>query len=260
MIFGPNTKEMDAKMNQTPVFIKANIEMTVDDVQLQFRNKNVSLFGVGSLPWPPLSPKKHFGKVVTAHIRTLTNPAQKVTVEAIILREYTANGDRMGLRFNLDADSKKQLLAVIKDFGFFPTSHFRKYPRVPAAYDIGTFPLRVLIRPHDYSDRPEDTPPVICDLKNLSIGGVLISTDNPFALSLEPMDLMAIYFEPRGDFSMEVELQGVICRVIDQLDPSSRNLTRSFGVKFTKVNEENQMAYLELLKDILTRLKDKKEG
>jgi hypothetical protein len=233
----------------------------LDGHTLEFIHQAVSTFGVTGLPWTPLDPIRHFGKEVTVQARIPSQPTPLAfSCPARVLREKTQYAEYMGLRFNLPADIKNQLDALIKKSGFYPTDYVRKYPRIPSEEHIQTFPLRAMGIPNqdDLSRRKRPTSsgdPILFDVGNLSPNGVLISTENQSAIDLIPGDRIDLMLEPRGWFPNKVELEGTICRIGDELVPATGNLRRYFGIKFTRVDQANRQVFLELLKDILERIK-----
>jgi hypothetical protein len=50
-------------------------------------------------------------------------------------------------------------------------------------------------------------------------------------------------------------VQGLICRVGDELSQVNGNIIRYLGIKFTRFEEVDRAAFLELLKGILERIK-----
>ena len=238
---------------EKPIFIKGHLEFSVDGNHLAFLDKPISLNGVTGLPWSPLSPKKHFGTPTVVQVTLPQASGAKFQVSATLTREQTMAHQYMGLHFGLDPASRKALASVIEKHGFYPTDYIRKYPRIPSAHAIQTYPLRVLAGPtHD-----SEMSPIVFDVRNISLGGLLLSTENPFALSILPGTLMELYLEPRGDFSIQVHMQATVRRIFDEKDAISGNLMRLMGLQFAKVDEDNRNGYLELMKDILLKLKTK---
>lgn len=244
-----------------PVFIRGHLTFSIDGHTLEFIHQAVSTFGVTGLPWAPLDPLKHFGKAVTVQVRVPAQPQPLAfSCPAHILREKTQYSEYMGLRFDIPAAIKTQLEALIKKGGFYPTEYVRKYPRIPSDDHIQTFPLRAMGIPNqdDMSKHPHTlnaADPILFDVGNLSPNGVLISTENQSAIDLLPGDRIDLMLEPRGWFPKKVEMEGVICRINDEMVANTGNLRRYFGVKFTRVDSTNRQIFLDLLRDILERMK-----
>jgi len=241
-----------------PVFVKGDVEFQLDDYSLQFKNRNLSVFGVSSLPWPPLSPERHFGCSVVARIRVMTPEGFEFKSNAYIVREQTATSQQMGLKFIMDEKNRDKFTEIIRAQGFYPTEYMRKYPRIPSSSRIQTFPLRI-IGAHVKPLMDSEQTPIIFEVYNISLGGVLIATENPLALTIEPNTRINIFLEPRGDFSIPITVEGMVCRASDDINLENGNLIRSFGIRFTKVSSENRVIFLELLKDILNRIKTEME-
>lgn len=242
-----------------PVFVKGHLNFKVDNKDFEFIHQNISVFGVAGLPWGTLNPRDHFGKEVTASIRITSPEALSVLTQARILRESTASSEFMGLKFYLQKEARDKLSALISKHGFYPTEYLRKYPRIVASAVIQTFPLRAVAFPDPENTDPDSTfkDPLIFEVGNLSPSGILLHTENQSALIIQPGDKIRLLLEPRGWFPMSIRMQGLICRVSDELSPVNGNLTRHLGVKFIKADDVNQTAFLDLLKDILSKVKVK---
>jgi hypothetical protein len=237
-----------------PVFIKGHLTFNIEKRDLEFIHQNISVFGVAGLPWGPLNPRDHFGKDVTVSVRITSPEPLSILTRARIMRESTTVGEHMGLKFNLEKEAHAKLSALIGRHGHYPTEYLRKYPRIPANAVIQTFPLRAVA----FADPECATPipdPLVFDVGNLSPNGILLYTENQSALVLQPGDKIRILLEPRGWFPMSIRVQGLVCRVTDETNFASGNLTRYLGIKFTKVDDVNRTAFLDLLKDILTKIK-----
>ncbi len=237
------------------LFVKGHLTFTLDGHNLEFTHQNISTFGVAGLKWSPLSPQEHFGATIQA---TITCPAKEAPLllktEGHLIREITVQSDYMGIQFHLTDAQRKQLQECISKNGFYPTEYIRKHPRIPANKDIQTFPLRVLgIMKATQSSDPVTT--IVFDVANLSPNGILISTENQMAKIIRVGDYIQMILEPRGWFPTPIRVQGLICRITDNLDKTSGNFVRSLGVKFSKVDETNRNAFLDLLRDILEKVK-----
>ena len=240
------------------VFVKANLEFELEGHRLKFTHRPISTYGVSGLPWGPLSPETDFGRHVDCKIHVLTPEGLDLFVDAIILKDHSLYSQQMGLRFRLRPDQVEDLSAVIRKRGFFPTEYVRKYPRIPAAAVLPTFPLRVvatLAADPDAAPDAEAAPQLPFDVGNLSPNGILLSTESPLAQSLEPGHRLRLTLDPRGWFPAQVHVEGLVCRVLDEVNPESGNRTRHFGVKFTRVDTENRLAFIDLLKDILEQIR-----
>ncbi|MCM2322717.1 MAG: PilZ domain-containing protein [Oligoflexia bacterium] len=238
-----------------PVFVRGHINFTVPSTpegrNFEFTHQNISVSGVSGLPWGTLNRQDHFGLQVEVTVRIPTEQPLSFKTTATITRESTAFADHMGLRFNLPLETARSLAELIRKDGYFPTDYIRKYPRIPSLPIIRTFPLKALVMP-----RPDIPYPLSFDVLNLSPNGVLISTENQAAEQLRPSQKVDLILEPRGWFPMPIRLQGVICRVSEEVSPRSSNVSRSFGIKFSRVDEMNRTAFVDLLKDILERFKE----
>ena len=161
----------------------------------------------------------------------------------------------MLLRFLLAPEHSRDLTEMIEKSGFYPTEYERKYPRIPQMPHIQTYPMRVVSTPTETKGANERLP-IIFDVRNLSLGGILLSTENRNSDLMDVGDFINIFVEPRGDFSIPIAVQGKICWIMDEKNIPNENLVRYMGVKFTYLDEENRAGFLDLIKDILKRLRE----
>ncbi len=236
-----------------PVFVKGHLRFALDEKSFEFVHQNISSHGVTGLQWGTLDKIASFGRTVIVDVRVPGKPPLQFQTKAHITREASAGATQMGLRFELDSSIRKQLDARILESGFQPTEYIRKYPRIPSSQVIQTFPLRALVKSTEKPGEPQ----IVFDVVNLSPNGVLLVTENQSALAMQPGGRLEISLEPRGWFPMPVAAQGVVRRISDELNLANRNLIRMLGVQFTSLDDVNRAAFLELLKDILERLKQR---
>jgi len=243
-----------------PVFARGHLSFMLDGHTIEFVQQGISVFGVTGLSWAPLDSKKHFGcsTIVTIRITDAAKPFA-ISTSAFLTREQTLYSEQMGLRFNLSDEQKKLLGDHIKKNGYYPTEYVRKYPRIPSADTIQTFPLRV-VGTLPANLREAESIPVVFDVANLSPNGILLKTENQMALDIAPGQKLNLSLDPRGWFPVAVQIQGTVCRINDDLNLGNGNRIRYLGIKFTKVDEANRQAFLDLLKDILIRLKIDQES
>lgn len=238
-----------------PIFVKGHLSFSVDDKRREFVHQNISIYGVNGLPWGTLDRVNDFGREIQVDVRIPGDDPIVFQTTATISREESLGSSQMGLKFLLDPSIQTRLEARIAKYGIYPTEYVRKYPRIPANELIQTYPLRALVTANKEENPSLTDMPLIFDVSNLSPNGVLLKTENQAALIFVPGDRIKMTLEPRGWFPVAVKVDGLICRLTDQVSVGSLNLVRYVGVKFTNVDEENRTAFLDLLKDILERLK-----
>ena len=216
---------------ERPIFVKGNLEFTLHNELVQLKNINISLFGVTSLPWNNLSPESDFGKKVIVNLRIALPQPIHMVADAILMKENTRKTELMTIKFDLTKANRDKLAQLIEKHGFFPPENLRKYPRIPSSEDIQTFPLRVVGNPVNKKlSIDEEDFPIVFSVEDMSLGGILISTENPYALSITAGSYIQLFIEPRGDFSIPISLQGQVCRLMDEIHPRTGNLVRYFGL------------------------------
>ena len=236
----------------TPIFIKGNLAFKVDDTPLEFAGQSISANGVTGLQWADFKAKDHLGREVSALLTLPEGGPLRIQTKAWITREHTQASTCIGLKFQMDAETRSRFEACVKMSGFFPTEYVRKYPRIHSDSGIQTFPLRVTAMPEP---RTASHLPVVFDIDNLSVNGILMHTESMVAAGFSPGAVLNLTIEPRGWFPMQISVQAVVCRVLEELNLSTGNLTRSLGVKFQRFDDTSRGAFMDMLKDILSRIK-----
>lgn len=245
-----------------PLFVRGDLELTLPAdatghrPTLDFFHQNISVSGVTGLPWGPLKPNEGFGKMIDVGLKVpgaQPNEAPlQLRTKARITRERTQFAQHMGLRFLLSLPDAKNLASLISRTGFFPTEYLRKYPRIPSLPIIQTFPLKAIDVPEFSDVRPTD--PVSFDVLNLSPNGILLRTENPLALDRGLGARLRLIIEPRGWFLSAIHVEGMVCRVSDDVDEQTSNAVRLLGVKFTKIDPAQKLLFLDLIKDIVEKM------
>lgn len=236
-----------------PIFTKGHLSFAIDGDTLEFPHENIAVSGATGLPWGKQNPADCFGKEIMASIRILSGEPFGLKAAARITREITLHAQHMGVTFYLDDEQRERLARHIKQHGYFPTEYIRKYPRIPSLPMIQSFPTRALI---SLKDEGVEGFPMSCDVENLSPNGVLICTENQAILNFVPGAKVDIVLEPRGWFPLPIKAQGMVCRTTDELSRLNGNLVRHLGIKFSRVDDVNRTAFVDLLRDILERFKD----
>jgi c-di-GMP-binding flagellar brake protein YcgR len=139
-----------------------------------------------------------------------------------------------------------------------PTEYMRKYPRLPADPDVPTFPLLAMISPPaSEGDEMEKQNSLLFQVSNLSPNGILVVTENQLSMGYHPGERIQMVLDPRGWFPISIRITALICRISDEIHPKNGNMVRSMGIKFLKVDDEHRDAFLDLLRDILEKIKAK---
>lgn len=240
------------------MFIKAHLSFQLGDHTLEFVHQNLSASGVSGLPWAPLSPIHHFGKRVIVQVRLATPEPQTFKVNATIFKEQSQFSSSMGLRFERNGPVMDIIKAQTRKFGFMPTEYMRKYPRLPADPEVPTFPLLAMINaPASETASGEKQSSILFQVSNLSPNGILVVTENQLSMGYHPGERIQMVLDPRGWFPISIRITALICRISDEIHSQNGNLVRSMGIKFLKVDDEHRDAFLDLLRDILEKIKAK---
>jgi hypothetical protein len=162
----------------------------------------------------------------------------------------------MTVRFRLHNKQTSHLETLIKNFGTPPQKHSRQFPRIPSSKLIQTFPLRALAEIETTGlNRKDLRYSMICDVENISPTGILVSTENQNALTLQPGNTLFLTLDPRGWFPFQIAVKVQVCRIIDDFNLDNGNVFRHLGLKFIHFEEADRKAFMRLLKDILNQLK-----
>jgi len=235
--------------------IKGDLDFGIESFNLKFINKNISTVGVIELPWQPLRPDKHFGSHIKVGITIREPEPLKFRTPAYITREKNSAGLWMGIKFVLEEKNREQLQKLIRRHGFYPKAFERKYPRIPVNPEMGALPLRAMGELSDIEGN--DSAPYVLDLHNISLGGILVSTENPFAMTLSPGDNLRIWLEPRGDTRERICVDTRICWTSEELNSKNGNLLRLMGLSFVKMDDTSKPVFMALLKKVLTGMSQK---
>ncbi|MBI4924638.1 MAG: PilZ domain-containing protein [Bdellovibrio sp.] len=226
----------------------------MDNEAMEFLFQIISHYGVSGLPSNSIT-QLYFGKTVFVNLELPAKVPLYLKTRAKVLREKTLYTEHMALKFLMEDDQKEQLSQHIKEHGFYPTEYVRKYPRIPATSDIQTFPLKTIVKPIIPMVEFGKSQHLVMDVINLSPNGSLLSSESQLALQLNPGQKLNLELEARGWFPVSVYMEGMICRIRDDLNVLNGNLLRHFGIKFTKIDRINKAAFMDLLKDILENIK-----
>ncbi len=238
-----------------PVFVNADLSFKAGGVDLIFKNRLVSQFGVSSLPWGPLRPVEVFGTHTVARIEVQRPRREVLQIPALILREQTRSQSLLCLRFRASQLQLSPLMRLIEVAGTSPREYQRRYPRIPADSVLATVPMHATLVPREARVKGLIPSPLVFNVRNLSPNGVLLSSENRLAEFLLPGGGVEIVLEPRGWFPTQVHVKGEICRIYEDLAVNSGNRVRYLGVQFTEIAPAERETFLELLKDVLVRLK-----
>lgn len=243
------------------VFVKGDISFSIRNQALLFRRKNISVFGLTGLPWGVLSPTEHFGLPIDVSVQIPTRgdgktPGKPLVIKcrAVIVREQTVKASYMGIRFDLSPQDKLSLAALIAKEGSIPIEYSRKYPRIPSLESVQTYPLHVIA----LLKGPTGTSPpmtLVMDVQNISLEGIMLSTENQSAVGIRPGERLDLILEPRGWFPVPVRVQSQVCRITDDVETKSGNMVRQLGIRFLKFDDVNQAAFKDLLRDIVLKIK-----
>ncbi len=238
-----------------PVFVRGDLYVTEGNTQLEFIDQQVSAYGVTGLPWGPLKEEQYFGRKVRVKCRLRSSEsgaqAWEFETDALISKEATLFSKLMGLKFMMEPKLKEALTRFVNQHGRFPTDYIRRYPRIPAAADISTFPLKAIVQ------TPEGSETMVFEVRNLSPNGALISTENPIAQRILAGERVGLLLDARGWFPWNIEADCLVCRVTDEIAPESGNMTRLLGLRFMKMEQTHREAFTALLRDILQQIQEK---
>lgn len=233
------------------MYIKADILIKLNGQGLLFRRVNISKFGASSIPWNPKTTGQNFGKEVPIEIRIESLKVTFVGTASIFIQR-TKGTQKTALKFNLSPTDREVFDTIIQQSGSTPLSSKRKFPRIPHSAYLSTFPLNMMVSSFETS-LPGS--PMSFEVEDLSPEGALISTENQNAATLAPGDHLSFTLEPRGWFTIPVNGECVIRRILEKVNPANGNINRSFGVHFNVLTAANKEAYYSLLKQILEQIK-----
>ncbi|MBI3557320.1 MAG: PilZ domain-containing protein [Deltaproteobacteria bacterium] len=227
-----------------PIFIRSNVRFTLFGHEYVFPAEGVSLFGISSLRSPNFDPTDMVGEQVRIEVDVLSKEPFAFATNAWLTAEATVDNVYLGMKFNLGEKIRSKLVQAIQLEGYYPTNYIRKYPRIPAKDVIPTMPLRAIVS-------TIDDELLAFDIANMSPNGILLHTENPKAAFLVPSVRVQAQVEPRGSTMAPFDFEGIVCRMMMDMNPVTRNIKRYLGIKFTRIPEEQKQNFLEILKAVL---------
>jgi hypothetical protein len=232
-----------------PIFVRSNFSFKLLGQEYSFTNQGVSLFGVSGLRWHNFAPIEHVGEQLTISVDVLTRNRFQFTAPAMITAEVTTDATYLGLKFYLQDQDREKLHQAIKAEGYYPTNYMRKYPRIPAWRNIARMPLRTIVTTRDGEL-------IVFDIANLSPGGILLHTENPNAAVYTPGANIHGQVEPRGGTFLPFQFDGMVCRLLLDQHPQSKNTNRFLGVRFLRLDPNQKENFLGILRAVLDDIVD----
>jgi hypothetical protein len=177
----------------------------------------------------------------------LTGLRRRMKIRGYFTAERSKGATYLGVRFDTNADDAAAIASSISSSGTVPTTHIRKYPRIPANEFVATMPLNAIL---NYNGDL-----ITARVANISPNGILVCTENPKAAILDLDTRLKLQLEPRGEFFVNINVEGLVCRILEDMNQVSRNVMRYFGLRITRFDTGHKEAYISLLQDILLRMK-----
>lgn len=233
--------------NLPPIFVKANLKFSMLGRDYSFPNEGVSVFGATGLRTPAFNPVDLVGTAVPTIVEILATKTFAFHTTASMTAEITVDNTYLGLKFSLPDDVKRRVSELVRTEGYYPTNYVRKYPRIPARDVIPSMPLRAIAQ-----NATDDL--IAFDIANMSPGGILLHTENPKASLLVPSMRFEGQVEPRGSSEASFQFDGLVCRMMIEMNPTTRNTRRYLGVRFTRIPDEQRPQFLEILKMVLINI------
>jgi hypothetical protein len=238
---------------QGPIFIKGSLDFVIDGIKWEFSPRNISIHGASGLPWSTIPAARNFGRVVSVNLHFQVPKLTTLRIQASVTREKSAQGHQFGLKFIHDPISRSTLSDLLLVYGFYPSGFIRKYPRIPmSGYDVslpllvvGTIPART---------NQASSPNLNFEAKNLSLGGILVTSSEARSLEFRPGNRMDLRLALRSEPSAQTLVDGMVCRVTDELRADTEQLFQYVALKFIRVYEDSRQGLLKMLKYILEQL------
>ena len=237
-----------------PLYIKSNLTFSILDGKIpkefNFINQPVSPFGIAGLRWAHFDPIDHVGDEVKATVQVISSDPFTFSTDALLTAEATTDATYLGIKFYMNPSDQERLSAAIKKEGFYPTSYIRKYPRIPAIDTIYSMPVRAIVKTTETM--------IVFDIANISPNGILLQTENPTAVTLMPGSRITVQIEPRGDILQSFRFEGMICRIIMDKNPRTKNINRFLGIRLTKMEDAEKAIFQSVLKAVIANLQQEK--
>ncbi len=229
------------------MFVRGNLSFNLDSTSIKFENKKITPSGVEGLPWPPLDPKKHYGKTVSVTVVISSPSPSTFTVNARITRESTALSNTMGLLFQFDEKQRSEFIDFTERFGQTPVTYTRRFPRIPSYHLIQTYPVKVFTEIQGNK--------VEFEVEDLSPEGIMIFSQQGAVFGLKIKDELTLRIEAKPQFPQTAQIRGSIRRILDDIDLETGTEIHHLGIQFTAFGPEDKKILMTLLKDILLKIK-----
>src|SRR5262249_37667674 len=95
---------------------------------------------------------------------------------------------------------------------------------------------------------------IFFEVCNLSLGGMLLSTEDPAARPIRPGWRLFINLQPRGGLKAEIPVYGHVCRVAEGINPDTNGLLQLLAIRFIHSVARDRRIFIELMKDIVERI------
>lgn len=221
---------------------------------IRVENCEASLDGISSMGLMPEDATFETGESVVVRMKLHAEEQMEFKLRGRITREFTKKTTVVGVNFLLETFEKNDLAAAIAKYGHYTDCYVRKYPRVPSQPWISTFPLNSLIVPDYACSQLSQIYPIDAQILNLNSSGALLGTENPLIAAIKPGDSIVVVLQPRGEFTVQIEIEAAVRRIRHEINTSSKTLRFLLGIQFRKVDQENLARIKDLFRLLMLQL------
>lgn len=239
-----------------PNLLACNLGLKVAGRRHDFGEQLISKNGLFHIPIPKEGFEGAPGTRIEAEISVPKGPSGKLVFHARLVREFAPAHEYIGLSFDWRGQEKAQqeLLTWIARWGHSTEPSRREHTRLEARAANPAFPLQAKVhQSNDSAFQPAqpEHPVWYARIKELSIGGLQLSSDSADAVAIRPGDGLQMRLEARESAGFEIECLGHVRWIMIQADPATETLIRYFGIRFEWIDESQKALYFALLKSIL---------
>ncbi len=230
-------------------FINANVYFSLFHKEFAFRDHLVSLYGVTGLPWHHPNAREKIGEALSVRLELPHARDLVLLAEAQIIFEQTEADQTLGLKFYFEESAEHQLRDYIRQHGFHPEDHTRLHQRFTTQSLAEPISMRVKAS-FSGGKGSIHTSMKVCDVSNISTGGISIRSDNQMSFLIQPNDRIELAIEVTTDQEPSVlPARGVVRWTRDEcLGKTGDKIYRFLGIQFddlTFAQRQQLAAYLE---------------
>ena len=207
----------------------------------EFKSMDLSNNGVTDLKIQDSTKFLNYGTLVSVGLKLHLNQ-KSYNFEGAIIRQFCKDGLLTGVRFFDPQD--EVLTKLIEESGALP-QWARKSPRIPTIGELKYMPNFALVY-----NQPKNITFFVGDL---GMGGCMIYTEDPHALSLQYNETYEVELLPRADFE-SIVFKGSVTRAEHDFNTKHQIGLYRIGLRFQNFDDKNKGLFTKKIKKVVEEL------